>query len=211
MINVNYHSSIKIIDDKVLYFDPLSINEMHDADYIFITHSHWDHFSKDDILKVKKNSTIIIGPSSMLDSFLSIGFSKENIVLLSWNEEWSDDILCVKGVPSYNISKVFHPKENEWLGFLVNLNEVKYYVMGDTDLLLENLDVICDILFVPIGGTYTMNAIEASEFTNKICPKKVFPIHYGDVVGSQNDYELFFNAVSRNIEVINSFSDDLTI
>lgn len=211
MIKVNYHSSIKIIDDKVLYFDPLSINEMHDADYIFITHSHWDHFSKDDILKVKKNSTIIIGPSSMLDSFLSIGFSKENIVLLSWNEEWCDDILCVKGVPSYNISKVFHPKENEWLGFLVNLNEVKYYVMGDTDLLLENLDVTCDILFVPIGGTYTMNAIEASEFTNKICPKKVFPIHYGDVVGSQNDYELFFNAVSRNIEVINSFSDDLTI
>ena len=52
-IYINEHSSIKIIDKKVIYFDPLIIKESkHDADLIFITHSHFDHFSKEDIEKI---------------------------------------------------------------------------------------------------------------------------------------------------------------
>ena len=39
--------------------------------------------------------------------------------------------------------------------------------MGDTDVLEENEQIYCDILCIPIGGTYTMDRKEAAEFTNK--------------------------------------------
>ena len=45
-IEVNTQSSIKLIGEKTIYFDPYLINNNYnDADYIFITHSHYDHFS----------------------------------------------------------------------------------------------------------------------------------------------------------------------
>ena len=51
-IQVLYHSSIKINREKVIYIDPFKIdNEYHDADIIFITHSHFDHYSEEDIDK----------------------------------------------------------------------------------------------------------------------------------------------------------------
>ena len=51
-ISINCHSSIKIVSDKIIYFDPFKIeNDVHDADIIFITHDHYDHFSIEDIKK----------------------------------------------------------------------------------------------------------------------------------------------------------------
>ena len=54
-INLLFHNSIRYKKDLTIYFDPFKINENYnDADIIFITHSHYDHYSKEDILKVKK-------------------------------------------------------------------------------------------------------------------------------------------------------------
>ena len=55
-IEVLYHSSIRIEKEgKVIYFDPYNIEgEPKDADIIFCTHSHYDHFSPQDIEKVFK-------------------------------------------------------------------------------------------------------------------------------------------------------------
>ena len=45
---------------KKIYIDPFKISENYgDADYIFITHDHYDHFSPEDIEKVKKEYQII--------------------------------------------------------------------------------------------------------------------------------------------------------
>ena len=56
-IEVLIHSSIKINKGKVIYIDPYKIDkEYNDADFIFITHSHYDHFSEKDIIKVIKNN-----------------------------------------------------------------------------------------------------------------------------------------------------------
>lgn len=203
MISVNFHSSIKITGNKIVYFDPLKVMENHDADYIFITHSHWDHFSKEDILKIKKDNTKIIGPKDMNNSFIELGFVKENIILFSSKEKWHDEDISIKTVPSYNINKNFHPKENGWLGYIVTIDNTIYYVPGDTDVLKENEAIICDILFVPIGGTYTMDAMEAANFTNKLRPKKVVPVHYGSIVGSNEDYYIFESNVDSNIRIEN--------
>lgn len=66
-IEVLCHSSIRIDKEKIIYVDPFKIdNNYNDADMIFITHDHYDHYSEDDIDKVKKEGTIIIAPEELL-------------------------------------------------------------------------------------------------------------------------------------------------
>ena len=65
-ITVNTQSSIRLKLNKVVYFDPFKIEEdKHDADIIFITHNHYDHFDIDSINRIKKDSTIIVAPKSI--------------------------------------------------------------------------------------------------------------------------------------------------
>lgn len=201
MLTVNCQSSIKITGEKIIYFDPLKVEESHDADLILITHSHWDHFSKEDILKIKKESTKIIGPKDSKEEILTLGFSEDNIYIVEPDEEFSLHGILIKTVPAYNKTKTFHPKENKWLGYVVKIEDTIYYVMGDTDALEENKNITCDVLCIPIGGTYTMNATEAAEFTNILNPKKVIPIHYGLVVGTEYDLDTFKQLLNKKIEI----------
>lgn len=201
MLTVNCQSSIKITGEKIIYFDPLKVEESHDADLILITHSHWDHFSKEDILKIKKESTKIIGPKDSKEEILTLGFTESNIYIVEPDEEFSLHGILIKTVPAYNKTKTFHPKENKWLGYVVKIEDTIYYVMGDTDALEENKNITCDVLCIPIGGTYTMNATEAAEFTNILTPKKVIPIHYGLVVGTEYDLDTFKQLLNKKIEV----------
>ena len=201
MLTVNCQSSIKITGEKIIYFDPLKVEESHDADLILITHSHWDHFSKEDILKIKKESTKIIGPKDSKEEILTLGFSEDNIYIVEPKEELSLYGVIIKTVPAYNKTKTFHPKENKWLGYVVKIEDTIYYVMGDTDALEENKNITCDVLCIPIGGTYTMNATEAAEFTNKLKPKKVIPIHYGLVVGTEYDLNTLKQLLNKTIEI----------
>ncbi len=201
MITVNCQSSIKITGEKIIYFDPLKIEENHDADIIFITHTHWDHFSKEDILKIKKENTIIIGPRDIKEDSLTMNFQEQNIITMVPNEKLKIDNVTVHTVPAYNKNKQYHPKTNNWIGYVVTINNTIYYIMGDTDALEENEHQNCDYLFIPIGGTYTMNAKEAAKFTNDIDPKKVIPIHYGLVVGTKDDLDIFKSLLNKNIEI----------
>lgn len=201
MLTVNCQSSIKITGEKIIYFDPLKVEESHDADLILITHSHWDHFSKEDILKIKKETTKIIAPKDSKEEILTLGFTESNIYIVEPDEEFSLHSILIKTVPAYNKSKTFHPKENKWLGYVVKIEDTIYYVMGDTDALEENKNITCDVLCIPIGGTYTMNATEAAEFTNILNPKKVIPIHYGLVVGTKDDLDTFKQLLNKKIEV----------
>lgn len=201
MLTVNCQSSIKITGEKIIYFDPLKVEESHDADLILITHTHWDHFSKEDILKIKKESTKIIAPKDSKEEILTLGFSEDNIYIVEPKEELSLYGVIIKTVPAYNKTKTFHPKENKWLGYIVKIEDTIYYVMGDTDALEENKNITCDVLCIPIGGTYTMNATEAAEFTNILNPKKVIPIHYGLVVGTKDDLDTFKQLLNKKIEI----------
>lgn len=201
MLTVNCQSSIKITGEKIIYFDPLKVEESHDADLILITHTHWDHFSKEDILKIKKESTKIIAPKDSKEEILTLGFSEDNIYIVEPDEEFSLHGILIKTVPAYNKTKTFHPKENKWLGYVVKIEDTIYYVMGDTDALEENKNITCDVLCIPIGGTYTMNATEAAEFTNILNPKKVIPIHYGLVVGTEYDLDTFKQLLNKKIEI----------
>ena len=201
MISVNIQSSILISGGAKIYFDPLKMNKKYDADYIFITHSHYDHFSKGDILNIKNDNTVIVCPYDLYDECLNMGFKKANVFKVKPYEEYNFGVVQFKTVPAYNINKPFHPKENNWVGYVLDFEGKIYYVAGDTDALEENTNISADVAFIPIGGTYTMDALEASEFVNKLKPKTVVPIHYGMVVGNEKDVNIFTENVDSNIKV----------
>lgn len=193
-IEVIHHASIKIIGNKIIYFDPYKIEkETHDADYIFITHDHYDHYDEESIKKVRNDNTKIIVPICLKD--------KEYDLLVDGYKKYIIDDIEFFTIPSYNIDKPFHPREKYYVGYNILLDGKYYYIMGDTDKTNEALQVKSDICFVPIGGTYTMDVNEASSYINEVKPKVAIPIHYGMITGDISLGEKFKENVNEDIEV----------
>ena len=200
-IEVLCHSSIKINKGKIIYFDPFKIDKNYnDADIIFITHNHYDHYSMEDIKKVIKQDTIIIVPKDLLSELLESGYKEEHIIAVNPEETHTVEGIKFQTVPAYNINKQFHPKENGWVGYIIELEGIRYYIAGDTDITEENKKVKCDITFVPVGGTYTMDFKEAAYLVNEIKPKIAVPIHYGSIVGTKQDAIEFAKLVHSEIK-----------
>lgn len=203
-IKILCHSSIRIEDKYIIYFDPFRIEkEYNDADIIFITHNHYDHYSEEDINKILKENTIFVVPNDLLKVLLEKGISNENIIPVLPNENYTVKNLNFKTIPAYNINKNFHPKENNWVGYLLSLNNITYYIAGDTDITEENKQVKCDIALIPIGGTYTMDYKEAANLINIIHPKIAIPTHYGTIVGSKEDASKFSKLLDSGIQCKN--------
>lgn len=204
-LSVNVHSSIRVETSKgVLYFDPFMISDMKkDADYIFITHSHYDHMDKESINKIKKENTIFVMPRSIERDFKSKieNVNNEKIISLSQIDEMkiTNDFI-IRTIPAYNILKPFHPKMAGLVGYIVNVDDTIIYVAGDTDATKEANDVKCDIAFLPIGGTYTMNVKDAIKLANTIKPQIVIPTHYGEIVGDKNLGKEFCKQLNNAIE-----------
>ena len=196
------HSSIRITGKYTIYIDPFKINKSYnDADFIFCTHSHYDHFSEEDILKIKNDRTIIVITEDSHVNCMKLGFLEDRIIVVEPNKSY--ELLGIKfdTVPAYNIEKQYHPLENNWVGYILEINDIHYYIAGDTDLTPEAKMVSCDVAFIPVGGMYTMNAKEAASLVNTIEPQIAIPTHYGDIVGVHDDAELFQKLVKESIEV----------
>lgn len=205
-ININKHSSIRIAGEKILYFDPFKIeNESHDADYIFITHEHYDHFDPSSINKIKKDDSIIIAPETMKKKLLKeLKINEDNCVFTKPNDTYELNTINVVTIPAYNTLKPFHMKSSKWLGYIVKMDDIKYYISGDTDANKEVMNVKCDVALIPIGGFYTMDKKQAAELIINMKPKAVIPTHYGDIVGSQEDgiqFKELVTASNDNIQV----------
>ena len=196
MLEINCHSSIKISERQIIYSDPYKIEkEKHDADIILITHDHYDHYSEEDIEKVMKEDTIIVAPKTA-----KIFNKIKNKVEVIPNEKYEVNGIKIETIPAYNIKKQFHPKANEWVGYILEIEGKRYYIAGDTDITPENQQVKCDIAFVPVGGTYTMDYKEAAELINIIKPKIAIPMHYGSIVGTKQDAENFKKLLNPEIK-----------
>ncbi len=181
-IYVNTRSSIKITGSKTMYFDPLEIQgEPMDADIIFVTHEHYDHFSPEDIRKVIKDDTKVIVPESMLEVVKEKCPEVTCLYGILPGQTGECEGVKYEGIPAYNIGKAFHPKENNWVGYIVEMDGKTYYAMGDTDVTPEAEAVDVDVIFVPVGGKYTMDAHEAAEFINQKPRGLVVPIHYAEL------------------------------
>lgn len=195
-IVVNYQSSILVNDE--ICFDPLNIGKGVSAKYIFFTHPHWDHFSPKDIKKILTKSTTFVCPSSMQEEVEKHFPNK--IFAVEPGKKYTLDDLTFEVVPAYNLTKKFHPRENNWVGYTLDIDGQRITITGDTDMTEELAKVKTDILLLPIGGTYTMNCEEAAKLTNLIKPKLVIPTHYGAIVGSKADGKEFQKLIDSNIK-----------
>ncbi len=203
-ITVNAQSSVRIEGEKVLYFDPFNVSEeKHDADMVFITHEHYDHFQVESIAKVMNENTLVIVPASMKKQVEAAGFAKTEL----WEPGSIHEFPClwIETVPAYNGPlKPFHPKNKRWQGYLVKMNGIKYYVAGDTDVNDDIKKVNCDVALIPIGGKYTMDKKQAADYIAKLKPKAVIPTHYGEVVGNPadgSDFKALLEKVDNSIQV----------
>lgn len=191
------HDSIRIEGSKVIYFDPYQISTTQSADLIFISHEHFDHCSPEDVSKIQKADTLIITDAASAKKL------KGDIKTVA-----PGDRLQVKGVnievwPAYNTNKDFHPKKAGMLSFVVTLDGVRYFHAGDTDIIPEMHEIEADVAFLPVSGTYVMTAEEASQAVKAIKPKlAAIPMHYGAIVGSDEDAQQFKKALEGQIEVV---------
>jgi L-ascorbate metabolism protein UlaG (beta-lactamase superfamily) len=145
-----------------------------------------------------KASTKIIITADGVESLVKENFN--NVIAVYPLESYKLNGLEFKTVPAYNLNKDFHKKDSNWVGYILNINNTSYYFAGDTDVIPEMKDFNVDVAFLPVGGTYTMNATEAAQAANIIKPLVAVPIHYGDVVGSAEDAKTFVNLIDDSIQ-----------
>jgi len=190
------HASFKIADDKVLYIDPWKLKREDKADIILITHPHYDHLSLEDISKIQTEDTIIVIPPDGASKL------KGNIKTVRPGDNLTVKGVDIEVVPAYNIKKDYHPEENRWVGFVINIKGTRIYHSGDTDFIPEMKKIKADIALLPIGGTYTMDVAEAVEAVKAINPEVAIPMHYGDIVGSVEDARKFKEMSSVKVEIL---------
>lgn len=209
-IRVLTQSAIRIQskDGVVIYLDPFSLTDAeaaHDADYVFITHAHFDHFSPEDIARVAGDHTELVAPASMGAEVARVADEIGAAVhLLQAGGQLELPGVAVEAVPAYNVEPErleMHPQTNGWLGYALTVDGVRYYAAGDTDQNPDNERVACDVALVPIGGTYTCDPHQAAAFVNTLSPKAVVPIHYGSIVGAPEDFDAFAAEVAPGIQV----------
>ena len=171
------HASFEISDGKTkLYLDPYVLPQQpKKADFILVTHDHFDHCDLEKISSIQTNDTRIITTLACIQKGL---VGKTNTLAPGEFFEYSANNLKVEAIEAYNIGKEFHPK-GSGIGFVFTFNGRKFYFAGDTDRIPE-MDNLTDIYmaFLPIGGKYTMDVTEAAEAAEAIMPSIVVPMHY---------------------------------
>ena len=185
------HDSYKIeYGDKKIYIDPYEMKDSGKADIVLITHGHYDHCSIPDLQRLVKEDTLIVTTPDTT-SKLSGKVKGGNLKLVKPGDAFRYQDVEIRAVPAYNIGKDFHPKENDWVGYVFKINNITFYHAGDTDFIPEMSEISADVAFLPISGTYVMDVQEALLAVRKIMPKIVIPMHYGKIVGEKSQAEKF--------------------
>jgi len=186
------HASFRITGGgKVVYIDPWQIPGGPPADVILISHDHFDHFSTEDVQKVRTDETVIVAAASAAKKLSG------PVRSVKPGDHLTARGIDIEVVPAYNVNKFrspgnpFHPKAAGHVGFVFAVGGKRVYFAGDTDVIPEMADIRADIALLPVSGTYVMTADEAVEAARTIQPKVAIPMHYGAIVGSEEDAQRF--------------------
>jgi len=201
------HDGFRIQDGQVIYIDPYKIEGGGPkADIVLVSHEHFDHCSPGDLKKVAGPNTILVAHTQSKGELSKLKVREIKIVKPGDKVKIGD--VNVEAVPAYNVNKfrepgkVFHPKEDGKLGFIITVRGIRIYHAGDTDRIPEMKNVRADIALLPVSGTYVMTAEEAVEAAAVINPKVAIPMHYGAIVGAGKDAEAFKNLAKCEVKII---------
>ena len=201
-IEINWlgHSGFLIKNSKVIYVDPYNIKANSEkADLILITHSHYDHCSVADMNKIIKEGTKIVIPADCQSKITRFDMPIR-IEVIEPGQQLTFGDIKISTLAAYNGDKPFHSKDECWVGYLIETDGVLIYHAGDTDVIPEMQRLTgykqSDKKFIallPVGGRFTMTAEEAVEAAKIIKPSLAIPMHYGSIVGSEEDAQEFCN------------------
>lgn len=179
------HGSIRIAyDNKEIEIDPVTqlppttdYSTYPKADYILITHNHFDHCDKLAVEQLNKDNTVIIANE---ESAQSLG---KGLIMKNGETKILSDDIRLEAVPAYNTSEgklQFHPKGRD-NGYILTLDGFRIYIAGDT----EDIDEMSyvkdiDVAFLPCNQPFTMTPQQLSKVAQIINPKVLFPYHLGD-------------------------------
>ncbi len=201
------HDSFVLEGSKTVVLDPFKARGAYKADVLLISHEHSDHLSDDDIKRFTNNSTVVVAPGICEEPLRKFSLQKKFVTPGSKTEVKG---VGIETVPAYNLNKfrepgkVFHPKADGRVGYVVTLDGVKFYHAGDSDATPEMKSLDVDVAFLPVSGTYVMTAEEAAEAAKAMKVKVAIPMHIGAIVGSRADAERFRLLVgsSRAVEIL---------
>lgn len=186
--------------------DPFHVSaDIAPVDLILITHGHYDHCSVEDIRKLARTGTSVVGPADIQSAILKIeGVTLQPIEPGDMVEFGS---IKIEAVPAYNLNKyrdpekkvVFHAKKEQFLGYVITIGSTVIYHAGDTDLIPEMHRLTGHgkqgnhfVALLPVSGTYVMNYEEAADAAALLKPEIAIPMHYGaGVVGTIEDARHF--------------------
>lgn len=196
------HASFRWEGSKTIYFDPWKLaKNSKRADFIFITHEHFDHYSPQDIKLISSKDTVIVADTSVSRQLRVKEIDCKEVKSLSPGDNIEISGVKVNAVRSYNMNKQFHTKGSKKLGFIVEMDGIKVYHAGDTDNIPEMESCRSDIALLPVSGTYVMTAEEAVEAALAINPRIAIPMHYADIVGTEADARRFQELLKGRVEV----------
>lgn len=199
--------------ERTVYIDPFKLDEGTDselkkADYVLITHTHFDHLHEESLEKIVGPKTVVYCSYDARSKIAKL--NPKEIVTMKPNEEQENELFSIRTYPAYNTNKEFHPKENEWLGFYLTFKDGRtIYHAGDTDDIEELHGLKADIVMLPVSGTYVMIADEAVGLAKKMEFDKAVPIHFGAVVGSVEDAKKFSEGVGEDSAIIPEMNKNL--
>ena len=183
------HSSVKIeTGDQVIYVDPYAgPDEWYTpGNIVLISRFHFDHCNVSKVRRASHDGTQVLGTSEVAKEIFPCG-------VLHAGESRMFDSVEVVGMPVANPHVEFrkHAEEASALGFVVIAEKKTVYFMADSDFMPQLEDMKPDVLLIAVGGTYTAASKEAAEIAQRVNPKLAIPIHWGSVVGTRDDAELF--------------------
>jgi len=186
-----------------IYIDPYGMpNGEPPADVILISHEHGDHLSPEDINRVRTPNSVVFA------SRLSAEKVGGNVQTLLPGQRASVGPLQIRAVPAYTLTKFRasgepnHPKENDHLGLILEVDGLTFYAAGDTDVIPEMSTYgPVDYAFLPVSSRAVMTAEEAAEAVGIIKPSVAVPVHYGSLMGSIDDANRFAELVPDDVRV----------
>lgn len=202
------HSSIRIVyDGKEIAIDPVTklppvtdFSTFPKADYIFVTHEHFDHCDSVAVEQLSKEGTVVIANAN---SAKILG--KGEVMHNGDKKELAPDI-TVEAVPAYNITQgktQFHPKGRD-NGYIITLDGFRIYIAGDTEDIPELADVKdIDVAFLPCNQPFTMLPKQLATAASIVKPKVLFPYHLGDT--NLDEVEAQLKGLDMDVRILKNY------